>query len=196
MTVESAMIHPTAEIPDSVSVGVGTKIWHYVQVREGVRIGSCCILGRGVYVDAGVVIGDNCKLQNGAAVYGPSQLEDGVFIGPGVVVTNDRTPRAVTPEGVLKGPGTWTAEGAVIRRGAAVGAASVLVPGVTIGRWAMVGAGSVVVRSVPDYGLVVGNPARLIGQVCPCGARLRPDQAVDAIRCDTCGRLTALGQAG
>jgi len=193
------MIHPTADIAAGVSVGFGTKVWHYVQVREGARIGSSCILGRSVYVDAGVVIGDNCKLQNGVALYGPSVLEDGVFLGPGVVVTNDRIPRAVTPDGVLKDSAAWTATGAIIRQGAAVGAASVLLPGVTIGRWSMVGAGSVVARPVPDYGLVVGNPARLVGHVCPCGVRLGTDgvegPAAVTVRCPSCGRLTDLGEA-
>lgn len=196
------MIHATADIAAGVLVGYDTKIWHYVQVREGARIGSSCILGKAVYVDAGVVIGDNCKLQNGVALYGPSVLEDGVFLGPRVIVTNDRMPRAVTPDGVLKDSGAWTAAGAVIRRGAAVGAASVLLPGVTIGRWSMVGAGSVVTRPVPDYGLAVGNPARLVGHVCPCGARLRPDGAsrqghpMGAVGCASCGRVTVLGEAG
>ncbi|MGH9125957.1 MAG: acyltransferase [Acidimicrobiales bacterium] len=189
------MIHPTADIAAGVSIGPGTKIWHYVQVREGARIGSSCILGRAVYVDAAVVIGDNCKLQNGVAVYGPSVLEDGVFLGPRVVVTNDRIPRAVTPDGVLKDASEWTATGAVIRQGAAVGAACVLLPGVTIGRWAMVGAGSVVSRPVPDYGLAVGNPARLVGHVCPCGVRLQRQGPTESAHCTACGRVTQLGDA-
>jgi acetyltransferase-like isoleucine patch superfamily enzyme len=145
-------------------------------------IGDHCILGKGVYVDIDVVIGDKCKLQNGVSVYHPALLDTGVFLGPGVVVTNDRLPRAVNPDGTLKQASDWQPSPVRIGHGAAVGAASVLLPGVTVGRWAMVGAGAVVRTDVPDHGLVVGNPARLIGYVCACGNRL-DDEPVDADRC-------------
>lgn len=153
-------------------VGDGTSIWHHAQVRERARIGGNCILGKGVYIDFDVTIGDNCKLQNGVYVYHPATLGDGVFLGPGVILTNDKLPRAVNPDGTLKGGDDWEAQAILVKDGASVGAGSVLLPGIMVGRWAMVGAGSVVTRDVPDHGLVMGNPARLVGFVCACGARL------------------------
>jgi acetyltransferase-like isoleucine patch superfamily enzyme len=189
----SAWVHATAEVSARATVGDRTRIWHQAQVRGGATIGSGCILGKAVYVDEGVVIGDNCKLGNFVCVYRPAVLEDGVFLGPGVIVTNDRVPRAITPGGVLKDADAWTAEGAVIRSGAAVGARSVLLAGVELGQWCLVGAGAVVIRDVPDHGLVVGNPARLVGYVCACGARLAGDPAVEPQACSACGRPTHLG---
>jgi len=165
-------IHETAEVSPQADIGEGTSIWHQAQVRERVRIGRNCILGKGVYVDFDVTMGDNCKLQNGVYVYHPAVLEDGVFLGPGVIVTNDKMPRAVNPDGTLKADADWEVGPVTIRQGAAVGARAVILPNVTIGAWAMVGAGAVVTKDVPDHGLVVGNPARLIGYVCRCGRRL------------------------
>ncbi len=164
--------HPTADVSDAAVIGPGCQIWHQAQVRERAQIGRNCILGKGVYVDFDVTLGDNCKLQNGVYVYHPAALEDGVFLGPGVIITNDKQPRAITPDMRLKTDDDWAASPVWIGTGAAVGAGSVVLPGVKIGRWAMVGAGTVVTRDVPDYGLVVGNPARLAGYVCPCGAKL------------------------
>jgi UDP-2-acetamido-3-amino-2,3-dideoxy-glucuronate N-acetyltransferase len=168
-------IHVTADVSPDSRVGPGTRIWQHAQVREGATIGSDCILGKGVYVDPDVVIGDNCKLENGVNVFRPAVVEDGVFLGPGVLLTNDRVPRAVNPDGSPKGIEDWEAQAVVVRRGAAIGAGSVVLPGVTVGEWALVGAGAVVHRDVPPHALVVGNPARLIGYVCACGARLDVD---------------------
>ncbi len=100
-------IHPTAEVSDQAQIGDGTAIWHQAQVRERARIGQNCILGKGVYVDFDVQIGDRCKLQNGAYVYHGVTLEDGVFVGPGVILTNDRLPRAINPDGSLKADDDW-----------------------------------------------------------------------------------------
>ena len=179
------MIHATAEVSAQSVIGDGTTIWMDAQVREGARIGRDCVLAKGVYVDFGVTIGDRCKLENYACVFNPAVLEDGVFLGPGVILTNDRVPRAVNPDGTRKGPDDWNALPVRLGTGAAVGAGSVLLPGVTIGPWALVGAGSVVRADVPAHALVVGNPARLVGYVCACGARLEGD-AVDALQCAAC----------
>lgn len=184
------MIHATAEVSAASVVGEGTTIWMDVQVRERARIGRECVLAKGVYVDAGVTIGDRCKLENNVSVFSPAVLEDGVFLGPGVILTNDRVPRAVNPDGSPKGPEDWTAMPVRVCTGAAVGAGSVLLPGVTVGPWALVGAGSVVRADVPAHALVAGNPARLIGYVCACGARLKDDE-VEGLVCASCAAPAA-----
>jgi acetyltransferase-like isoleucine patch superfamily enzyme len=147
-------------------------VWHLAQVREGARVGASCIVGRGAYVGPGVVVGDRCKLQNHALVYEPAVLEDGVFVGPAAVLTNDRSPRAVTPEGALKTADDWDAVGVHVREGASIGARAVCVAPVVVGRWAMVAAGAVVTRDVADHALVAGVPARRIGWVGRAGTRL------------------------
>lgn len=180
-------IHPTAEVAPDAVVGPGTRIWHHAQVREGARVGSECILGKGVYVDHHVVVGNRVKLQNGVSVFYRAALEDGVFVGPHACLTNDRVPRAITPEGDLKAESDWEIGQTVVRYGAAIGSGAVVLTGLTIGRWAIVGAGAVVTRDVPDHGLVVGVPARLIGYVCACGQRLTAAGA-GAWRCAACER--------
>jgi acetyltransferase-like isoleucine patch superfamily enzyme len=171
---EGVTIHPTADVSDEAEIGPGTVIWHQVQVRETAVIGSECILGRGAYVDVNVRIGDRCKLQNSAFVFHGFNLEDGVFLGTGVMLLNDKNPRAINPDGSLKSDGDWTVSKAVVRRGAAIGGGAVVLPGVSIGRHALVGAGAVVTREVPDHAIVFGNPARLKGFACACGQRLKP----------------------
>lgn len=194
MSQERVRIHATAEVSPQARIGAGTQIWHQAQVRERAVIGRNCILGKGVYVDFDVTLGDNCKLQNGVYVYHPATVEDGVFFGPGVIVTNDKRPRAVNPDMTLKTDADWEASPVWVGRGASLGAGAVLLPGVRVGRWAMVGAGAVVTRDVPDYGLAVGNPARLIGFVCSCGARLA--QQGRSYVCATCGAEFVTGGEG
>ena len=181
---QASRIHRTADVSVSASVGDATEIWNEVQVRDGARIGSECVLGKGVYVDVGVVIGDRVKLENRVSVFRGARLASGVFVGPHTCLLNDKRPRAVTPDGRPKGAEDWTVSGVSINEGAAVGGGCTILPGVTVGRFAMVGAGSVVTRDVPDHGLVVGNPARLIGYVCECGGRLQ----VDGV-CTVCSRI-------
>jgi UDP-2-acetamido-3-amino-2,3-dideoxy-glucuronate N-acetyltransferase len=135
-------------------------------------IGESCIIGKGVYIDFDVVIGSWVKVQNGASIYHGATIEDGVFIGPHACLTNDKHPRAITPEGLLKGGADWEVSRTVVLYGASIGAGAIILPGITIGRFALVGAGAVVTRDVSAHGLVVGNPARLIGRVCACGHRL------------------------
>jgi acetyltransferase-like isoleucine patch superfamily enzyme len=184
-------IHPTAELSPQATVGDGTQLWHHVHVREGAHIGRNCILGKGVYVDFGVHIGDNCKLQNGACIYHGATLEDGVFVGPGVLLTNDRLPRAINPDGSLKSADDWEVGEVLVRRGASLGAGCIVLPGVVIGDFAMIAAGAVVTRSVPSQALVVGAPGRLAGFVCLCGCRLTPVAEADGPNrygCPACGR--------
>lgn len=187
---KNVRIHRTADVSPRADMGSGTSIWHEAQVREGVTLGENCIVGKGAYIDFDVQIGNNVKIQNRASVYHGVTIEDGVFIGPHVCLTNDKLPRAVNADGSLKGADDWQVSPILIRRGAAVGAGSVVLPGVTIGRWAMVGSGSVVTHDVPDYGLVWGNPARLHAYVCPCGQRLqaaREEGDLVLARCPQCG---------
>ncbi|MDQ6797295.1 MAG: N-acetyltransferase [Actinomycetota bacterium] len=171
-------IHPTAVVEDGVVVGDGTKVWHHAHVRQGASIGSDCILGKNVYVDAWVVIGDRVKLQNNVSVYSGVELGDDVFVGPGAVFTNDRVPRA---------SGSWRVSPTRVSRGASIGANATLIAGNDVGESAMVGAGAVVTRPVGDHEIVVGNPARLIGWVCRCGAVRRIMGAALRVDCATCG---------
>jgi len=189
---ENIRIHPTAEVSPEAIIGEGSSIWHQAQVRERARIGRGCILGKGVYVDFDVTIGDHCKLQNGVYVYHPAVIEDGVFLGPGVIITNDKRPRAVNPDMSLKREDDWEAAPVKISQGAAVGAGAILLPGVKIGRWAMIGSGSVVTRDVPDYGLVQGNPARLAGYVCPCGSKVVADKESGQLVCPNCENVITI----
>lgn len=165
-------IQPTADVDPRARIGDGTLIWHLAQVREHAHIGARCVLGRGAYVGPSVIIGQHCKLQNYALVYEPALLEDGVFIGPAAVLTNDLHPRAINIDGTLKHEADWHIVGVVVRRGAAIGARAVCVAPVTIGRWAMVAAGAVVTHDVPDHALVAGVPARQIGWVGRAGVKL------------------------
>ncbi len=170
-----AHIHPTADVSPQARIGEGTRIWHQAQVREGVVLGANCIVGKGVYIDSGVSIGSNVKIQNGALLYHGLTVEDGVFIGPLVCFTNDRQPRAITPEGALKTDADWSVGPIHVRYGASLGAGAFILPDVTIGEFAMVAAGAVVTRSVPPHALVMGTPARVCGYVCGCGEKLVPD---------------------
>jgi UDP-2-acetamido-3-amino-2,3-dideoxy-glucuronate N-acetyltransferase len=172
-TASSSQLFQGADVDPTARIGSDTRIWSGAQVREGATIGHSCVVGRNAYVGSGVQIGDCCKLQNHALVYEPAVLEDGVFIGPSVVLTNDRHPRAITPEGQLKSSRDWDAVGVTVRYGASVGAGAICVAPVELGRWCLVAAGSVVVRDVPDFALVAGNPARQIGWVGRAAVPLR-----------------------
>jgi UDP-2-acetamido-3-amino-2,3-dideoxy-glucuronate N-acetyltransferase len=186
---KTVYVHPTADVSEDAQIGAGTRIWHQVQVREGVVIGKDCILGKGAYVDKDVRIGDFCMLQNGVFVFHGFNLESGVFLGPGVMLLNDKHPRAVNPDGSPKSDEDWVASPGIVEYGAAIGGGAVVLPGVNVGRMALVGAGSVVTRDVAERWIVAGNPARLMGFACDCGHPLRsrgPDQT--AYECAHCGR--------
>ena len=162
----------TADVSPEAQIGDGSSIWHLAQVREHAQIGRNCIVGRGAYIGEGVKMGDNCKVQNYALVYEPAVIDDGVFIGPAVTLTNDHFPRAVNPDGTIKSASDWEPVGVTIKTGAAIGARSVCVAPVPIGAWATVAAGAVVTKDGPAYELVAGVPARRIAWVGKAGEPL------------------------
>ncbi len=170
----TANIHASADVSQQAVIGPDVRIWHEAQIREGATIGANCVIGKGTYVDFDVVIGANSKLQNGVFVYHGVTVEEGVFLGPGVILTNDRIPRAINVDGTQKRDSDWQVSSTRIKRGASIGAQATILPGITIGEFALVGAGAVVTRDVPAHGLVYGNPARVHGHVCFCGTLLSP----------------------
>lgn len=188
MTSRPPFVQGTADVAESATIGQGSKIWHYAQVRENARIGADSIIGRGAYIGSGVVMGDGCKVQNYALVYEPARLDAGVFIGPAVVLTNDHFPRAINADGTPKSASDWEPVGVTIHEGASIGASATCVAPVTIGRWALVGAASVVISDVPDFALVVGSPARRVGWVGKAGVPL-VHEADDTWRCPQSGEL-------
>ncbi|WP_237563398.1 acyltransferase [Arthrobacter sp. H-02-3] len=168
-------IADSADVAETANIGEGTRIWHLAQIREEAALGKNCNVGRGAYVGPGVRVGDNCKLQNYALVYEPACLADGVFVGPAAVLTNDLHPRAITPDGLLKGADDWEAVGVTVGTGASIGARAVCVAPVCIGEWATVAAGAVVTKDVPAYAVVAGVPARQLGWVGEAGVPLKQD---------------------
>ncbi len=185
-------VHPTAEVSPDARIGRGTRIWNRAQVREGVHLGENCIVGKDAYIDMDVQIGSNVKIQNSVLVYHGVTIEDGVFLGPQVCITNDLYPRAINPDGTLKGASDWEVGATIIRYGASVGAGAIVVTGVEIGRFAMIGAGAVVTRNVPAHGLVLGVPARMAGYVCACGRPLEMREEQLGY-CEQCHATTNVG---
>lgn len=167
--------HPTALV-ESDAIGEGTRIWAFVHVLAGAVIGRDCNVGDHCYIEAGAVIGDGVTIKNGVSIWDGVTIERGVFIGPNVTLTNDRRPRSRA---------AWTLRRTVIREGATIGANATVLPGLTIGAFSLVAAGAVVTRDVPPHALVMGNPARVRGTVCRCGATVTE---APARHCPECGR--------
>lgn len=164
MKLRKTFIHDSADVHPSAKIGDGVLIWNWCKVREGASIGAGSNLGQGVYVDINTRVGVRCKLQNGVYIYSGVTLGDDVFVGPNVTFTNDRIPRAHPP---------WQVTETVVENGASVGANATIVCGVRLGRHCMVAAGAVVTRDVPDFGLVMGTPARLVDYISVSGKRAR-----------------------
>lgn len=166
------MIADDARVEPGAQIGQGTYVWHLAHIRDGAVVGANCVIGGSAFIDTGVTIGDNCKIQNAAQVFTPARISDGVFIGPGAILTNDKTPRASNADLSPKSASDWTAEGVLVRTGASIGAGAIIVAGIVIGRWAMVAAGAVVTRDVLNHELVAGVPAQNRGWVGSDGQRL------------------------
>ena len=157
--MSSYFVHESSYVDENVQIGEGTKIWHFSHIQSGARIGKHWSLGQNVNVAGNVVIGNDVKIQNNVSIYEGVELEDGVFCGPSCVFTNDLTPRARYPKGRENYKRT------LVKEGASIGANATIVCGHTVGRFAMVAAGAVVTKDVPDYALVAGVPAKVIGRV-------------------------------
>lgn len=172
-------IHPTAIVESGAQIGKNTAIWHWVHICATAQIGAHCVLGQNVFVGNNVTIGNGVKIQNNVSVYTGVTLEDDVFCGPSVVFTNVINPRSFINRKDSFRP-------TVVKCGATIGANATIICGHTIGSYALIGAGTVVTKDVPDYALVVGNPARQMGWVCRCGERL-PQEIAD-VTCLACGQ--------
>lgn len=158
-------VHDSSFVDDNVTIGAGTKIWHFSHIQRGAMIGNNCSLGQNVNIANNVRIGNGVRIQNNVSVYEGVEIEDNVFCGPSCVFTNVTTPRAHFP---VNGAYVRT----LIKEGASLGANSTVVCGHTVGKSAMIAAGAVVTADVKDYALMIGVPARQIGWVCECGQRL------------------------
>ena len=179
------LIHPAA-IVETDTVGAGTRVWAFTHVLAGASIGRDCNIGGHCYIESGAVVGDRVTVKNGNAVWAGVTLEEGVFVGPGVVFTNDRYPRSprLGASGARYDDEGWL-EPTSVRRGATLAAGAVILPGLTVGEFAFVGAGAVVTRDVAAHALVLGNPARAAGWVCRCARRV--DVGADRRACPECG---------
>ena len=175
-------VHESAYVDEPCEIGEGTKIWHFSHIMKNCRIGRGCNIGQNVVVSPDVTIGNNVKIQNNVSVYTGCILEDDVFCGPSMVFTNVMNPRSH----VIRKDEYRTTR---VKRGASLGANSTVVCGTTIGQYAFAGAGAVITRDVPDYALVVGNPARVQGWMCACGVKLKfsPAGEEERAECGACG---------
>lgn len=166
--------HPTSIIDHECEIGKDTKVWHFSHILSGSRIGEQCNIGQNVVIGPDVTIGNNCKIQNNVSVYKGVILEDGVFCGPSMVFTNIINPRAEIRK-------MDQVRSTLVKKGATIGANATIICGITIGKYAFIGAAALVNKNVPDYALLVGNPAKQIGWVCKCGERLSDD-----LKCFSC----------
>jgi len=182
--MENYWFHNTSEICENVTVGNGTKIWHNSQVLSGANIGKNCVIGHNCVVYGKAVLGDGVKIQSNTDVWDLVTLEDFVFVGPSVVFTNDKNPRAKYPKKGSSEYGEWIPT--LVKSEASIGANATILCGTVIGKCALVGAGTLVVKDVPDYALVVGVPGKVVGWVCECGNKIQFDN--DLGECTVCSK--------
>lgn len=167
---DNVFVHPTASVDKDARIGAGTKIWHNSQVLTGAQIGENCVIGHNCFVGSRAQLGNGVKLETNIDVWDLVTLEDHVFVGPSAVFTNDLNPRSKYPKKKYPQYGKWIPTR--VKQGASIGANATIVCGITIGKHAMIGAGAVVTRDVPDYAIVVGAPAKVIGWMCECGGKI------------------------
>lgn len=180
-------IHPSALV-ETKDIGENTSIWAFVHVMQGVKIGASCNIGDHSFIETGAIIGDNVTIKNQVLIWEGTQLEDDVFVGPRVTFTNDRYPRSPRmPEARRRysSRDNWLS-GIRVKRGCSIGAGAILCPGIELGCYSVIAAGAVVTKNVPDFALVLGNPARQVADVCVCGRPLGGDWRSQA--CDECGQ--------
>ena len=171
MNTNSFFVHDTAVIDENISIGNGTKIWHFSHIQSGAVIGEKCSLGQNVNVGNNVKIGNHVKIQNNVSVYEGVELEDYVFCGPSMVFTNILLPRCEFPQ-----RGSEFYDKTLVKKSASIGANATIVCGNTIGQYAMIGAGAVITKDVPDFALILGNPGKIVGWVDKKGSRLEFDE--------------------
>jgi len=179
-------IHPSAIVDEGAQIGEGSRVWHFVHVCGGAKVGKNVSMGQGVFVGNKVTIGDNCKIQNNVSVYDNVHLEEGVFCGPSMVFTNVYNPRSLVER-------KDEYRDTIVKKGATLGANCTIVCGVTIGAYSFIGAGAVVNKSVPDYALMVGVPGKQIGWMSEFGEQLNlPVEGEGEIKCPHTGALYRL----
>lgn len=183
--MKDVFVHESSYVDNPCEIGEGTKIWHFSHIMSGCKIGDHCNIGQNVVISPDVVLGNRVKIQNNVSVYTGVVCEDDVFLGPSCVFTNVINPRSHI---IRKNEYRKT----LLKKGSSVGANSTVVCGHTIGKYALIGAGSVVTKDVPDYGLVMGNPARLSGYVCSCGLKLAFSEVYAQCQCGKKYRKTDL----
>jgi UDP-2-acetamido-3-amino-2,3-dideoxy-glucuronate N-acetyltransferase len=179
-TERAYFVHESAYADEGADIGAGTKVWHFSHIMKGARIGDHCVIGQNVNIDGGTTIGNNVKIQNNVSVYTGVVVEDDVFLGPSCVLTNVSNPRSQVNRHSLY-------ETTRLKRGSSIGANATILCGVSVGRYAFVGAGSVVTKDVPDFALVVGNPARQIAWMSRHGHKLEAPDSSGVMICPESG---------
>ena len=180
MENKNYFVHESSYIDEPCKIGEGTKIWHFSHIMQNSKIGRKCNIGQNVVISPDVILGNNVKIQNNVSVYTGVICEDDVFLGPSMVFTNVVNPRSHV---VRKDQYKQT----LMKQGSSVGANAVIICGNNVGKFAFIGAGAVVTKDVPDYALVVGNPARIIGWMCECGIKLDFSDKNEC-SCKECGK--------
>jgi UDP-2-acetamido-3-amino-2,3-dideoxy-glucuronate N-acetyltransferase len=189
MPEKDFFVHESSYIDQPCQIGKGTKIWHFSHIMPNSQIGENCNIGQNVVISPGVVLGNGVKVQNNVSIYTGVICEDDVFLGPSMVFTN-----VINPRSFIERKDEFKTT--LIKKGATIGANATIICGHSIGRYALIGAGAVVSKDVPDYALLAGNPAQIIGYVCQCGHRLRFNEAGQA-QCPSCAtRYTYNEQSG
>ena len=179
MTEKKYFVHESSYVDQPCEIGEGTKIWHFSHIMQDCKIGRKCNIGQNVVISPGVILGNNVKIQNNVSVYTGVICEDDTFLGPSCVFTN-----VINPRSFIERKEEY--QESIVKKGASIGANATIVCGYDIGRYAFIGAGAVVTKDVPDYALMVGNPAKILGYVCKCGNRL--EKLDHEYKCNVCNK--------